>query len=296
MRHIPIAVTAYLFNAISTAADKALLTKSFPAPIVYIFYIQLFSLSYLVICLFAPPITLMPFLLASLSTLFWTFGCYLMYEGLKKGDVSRVIPIIGSLVPVFLLLQSFVAQSITMGQAGAVLVLIAGMVVLLLPDIKGRFTRSELLLEIFSALFFAISYVFLRQAYLQANFLSVLGYSRVILIPVLLFVFLYPKTHRLITSSSAGPKINLLSKTGLLFALGQGSGALSELLLTFSISLATPALVNSLQGTQYGFLFLMSLFLSKKYPNIFKDELHSRSLIVKVLGIILIGIGLYLLA
>ena len=108
-------------------------------------------------------------------------------------------------------------------------------------------------------------------------------------------MLLIPTIRRKIITSS-GPGINFFSKSGMLFLAGQISGAASEFLLLFSISLANPALVNSLQGTQYIFLLIFALILSKKYPEIFEEKYTFLNLIPKIAGIVLIGIGLYLLA
>ena len=87
-----------------------------------------------------------------------------------------------------------------------------------------------------------------------------------------------------------------LSKTGILFLFGQGLGGAQQLLLTFSISLASLALVNSLAGIQYVFLFIFTLFLSKKFPQIFGEKYSLIMLLSKITGIGLIGAGLYLLS
>ena len=89
---------------------------------------------------------------------------------------------------------------------------------------------------------------------------------------------------------------NFFSKGGFIFLGGQISGAASELLILFSISFVSPVLVNSLQGTQYIFLLVFALILSKKYPAIFGEKYTFLSLTSKIAGIFLIGIGLYLLA
>ena len=169
--------------------------------------------------------------------------------------------------------------------------LVLGMFFLTISDWQGKLDRSELIFEILSAGFFAFSYIFLRQAYLSSDFFSVLVWSRLILLPLGLTILAIPDLRRkIITSNSSlsSPRkrgsIVFLSKTGLIFIGGQLAGAISELLLLFSISLANPALVNSLQGTQYVFLLI---FAREKYTPLI--------LISKVMGIGLIGFGLYLL-
>ncbi len=300
MSHIPITILAYLFNAFSVTIDKFLLTAKIPQPLSYIFYISLASLLSLLLL----PLTHIPpssaLILASLSTILWTTGAYLMFSALKIGQTTRVIPIIGSLTPVFLFLHSMLTGNITGSQGQAILILILGMIVLTLPSWKGKVIFREFSLEFLAALFFAVSYLILRQAYLQTDFLTVFVWSRLILIPLLVGLVLIPITRRLIFLAQS-KSVNLLPEhhrhtTGILFIIGQICGGISELLLTYSISLATPALVNSLQGTQYVFLLLLTFFLAKKYPTIFKDRGTTWSVILKITGIIFIALGLYDLA
>lgn len=281
MTQLPFTLLAYFFNSLSVTADKFLLNKAIPDPLIYVFYISLFSL----LGLFALPFTLTPLpftlFLASVSTLLWTLGAYLMFKALKMGQVSRVIPVIGTLIPLFLLCLAF--QSITNNQFWAVLILILGMIVLTAPDWQGKITKKELVNEFLSAISFTLAYTLLRQAYINSNFLSVIVWSRLILIPFVLILgsFLSFKKITPLTMSARNDN----TKSGLIFLGGQAAGVLSEFLLLFSISLANPALVNSLQGTQYVFLFFLS---REKYPPVI--------LVSKLAGIGLIAWGLYLLA
>lgn len=294
MNHLPFTLTAYFFNALSVLTNKFLLNKTIPNPLIYIFYISLVSL----LAVLALPFTKIPnletFLLASLSTLLWTFGAYFMFKALKIGQVSRVIPIIGTLIPAILLIAASETKAISTIQMWAVLILTAGMVVLTISDWGGKINKKEIFFEILSALFFAVSYIYLRQAYLHSDFFSVLVWSRLILLPLGIILLAIPGLRKQIITSS-GPRINFFSKPGLIFVGGQLSGAVSEFLLLFSISLANPALVNSLQGTQYVFLLIFALILAGKYPAIFRERYTSLIIITKIAGIGLLGTGLYLL-
>lgn len=296
MNHLPFTLLAYLFNSLSVLANKFLLSKTIPDPLVYIFYISLIS----ILAVFALPFTHIPtlttFNLASASTLLWTLGAYFMFKALKVGHVSRVIPIIGTLIPLLLLLFASETNAITTIQAWAVLILVLGMVFLSLQDLlKGALSKREIAFELASAGSFALSYIILRQAYLQLDFFSVLVWSRLILLPLCFLMLAVPNIRAKIITSN-GTKINFFSYTGLVFLGGQVSGVISELLLLFSISLANPALVNSLQGTQYVFLLLFALILSKKYPAIFEEKYTAWIMGTKLIGISLIGLGLYLLS
>lgn len=294
MSYLPIALLAYLLNSIAVTIDKFLLVRSIPNPLTYIFYISIFSLLILAALPFTHFPSFLVFLLASSSTLLWTLGAYLMFAAIKVGQVARVVPVIGTLIPLLLLIHASFAQTITQTQSLAVLILTGGLIFITLPDWRGKLTKKELLLSILSALFFAASYLVLKGAYVRENFLTVLVYSRLILIPLMVIIILIPSLNKIVLIVS-DTKIKILSKTGLLFLFGQAAGGAQQLLLTFAISLATPALVNSLQGVQYVFLFLFSLILSKKYTTVFEEKHSFLILLSKLTGIGLIGVGLYLL-
>lgn len=297
MSQLPFTITAYFFNAIATTVDKFLLTRSIPNPLVYIFYFSLFSALALVLLPFTHIPSGLVFLLSSASTVLWTSGAYFMFKALQIGQVDRVVPIIGTLVPIILLVEAIFTGTITERQIIAVGLLIFGLVVITAPSWKGRFIKIEIAFEILASVLFAISYVILRQAYLRDNFLTVFVWSRFVIIPVGLLIFIIPKLHHIVfESSEKRPAFSLFSRAGILFLGGQAAGGLSELLITFSISLANPALVNSLQGTQYVFLFLFSLVLSRYFPQIYQESLSKINLASKILGIAAISVGLYFLA
>lgn len=296
MIHLPFTLFAYVFNAASVTIDKFLLIKSIQNPLTYIFYLSVFSLAILILLPFTKIPASEAFILGSISTLLWTTGAYFMYSALKVGQVTRVIPVIGTLIPIILLIEATFNKTIASIEILAVIILILGLLFLTLVDWKGKLIKKEIVLEIFSAVFFAISYLVLKQAYLRAEFLTVLVWSRMILIPIGLIILLLPKLRSIVFSQAEKQQFKFFSKSGLLFLSGQACGGASELLITFSISLATPALVNSLQGVQYAFLFIFSIILSRKFPNIFMEKFSAFYLFSKIVGIFLLGTGLYLLA
>lgn len=304
MSHLPFTITAYLLNGIGVTIDKLLLAKHIPDPLVYIFYFSLVSVLAIILTPFVSMPSVEVIFISSVSTLLWTTGAYFMFKALQVGQVSRVIPVIGTLIPSLLLIEAVIAGSITETQIWAIVILILGLILITILDWKGKGSRREFLLEVLSAVFFAVSYLILRQAYLLANdFFSVVVYSRFVLIPVGVVFLLIPSLRSRIflkngegLVSKKGVPNFIRSKTIFLFGVGQTSGGLSELLITFSVSLASPALVNSLQGVQYVFLFCVNLILAKKYPEIYKENFSTGGMVTKFLGIILIGWGLFLLA
>lgn len=295
MSYIPFTLLAYFLSGIAVLVDKFLLTSKITNPLIYVFYLSLVSLLILVLIPFIVFPSLVVFLLASISTIVWTSGLVFMYLALKEGLVTRVIPVNGTLIPIFLLIAAIFTKSVTDIEIAAILVLILGLILLTIFEWRGKITLRETVYIVLSALLFAGSYLFLREAYLRTNFLTVLVWSRIVLVPLGFLIVVIPKSRRMVLGSGE-KSFSLFSKQGLLFLAGQACGGSSEILLTFSVSLATPALVNSLQGSQYLFLFIASLFLGKKFPEIFKETHTHLKTTLKVAGIFCIAAGLYILA
>ena len=62
------------------------------------------------------------------------------------------------------------------------------------------------------------------------------------------------------------------------------------------VGLAFLPFLNALQGVQYIFLFLIIIFLAKKFPKISEEKLTKKIILQKVISIILIGLGLAILS
>jgi uncharacterized membrane protein len=130
MSYLPFALLAYLFNGIAVLIDKFLLTAKIKDPLIYIFYISLFSFAILLLLPLTHIPSLFVFILASISTVIWTSGLYFMYKALRVGLVSRVIPIIGVLIPIFLMVVAIFTKSINNSEIIAIIILVLGLVFL----------------------------------------------------------------------------------------------------------------------------------------------------------------------
>lgn len=282
MNYLIFTVLAYFLNSIAVSIDKFLLVRAIPKPLTYIFYISLISM----IALLLIPFTTRPspavFALASLSTFLWTLGAYFMFYALRIGQVVRVIPVIGTLIPLILLIFASYTSSISINERWAVVILTLGLFFINLASWKAKLIKKELGLEVLAAFAFALSYIALKEAYQSSDFLSVLVHSRWILIPLGLLVL---------------PKIRFKTqRMPPLFLLGQALGGASQLLIIYSISLASPALVNSLQGVQYVFILFLTPFLAKKFPAAFAEKGSFLIIVFKFVGVFLIVLGLLFLA
>jgi hypothetical protein len=79
------------------------------------------------------------------------------------------------------------------------------------------------------------------------------------------------------------------------FLLVRFFAAMAFIMLNWAISLGNVAMTNALQGAQYMFLIFIVLILSARFPKIFNEELGRGVLVQKMIGVILVSLGLWVL-
>jgi len=315
-----IAISAYFINAGVYVADKFLLSKKIHSSITYAFYVGIWSIFNLCLLVFDPwlpdfqelALDLLAGMLFLVTLIFW-------YKALHQSEATQVVPIVGALVPIFSLLFSFVflGQSLGEKQLLAFIILIMGGILISIKHTRfyyfkeswGKFKNvfgnflgilharyrpaSRLILNsLVSALFFAVYYVLIKYIYDNQPFIGGFVWSRLgTFLGVLLMLFI-PTWRQLIIKHQKGVKT---PKNLSIFLFIRILAALAFIMLNWAISLGSVALINSLQGTQYIFLILLVLFLSAKFPKISKEELGGGVMLQKIMGAVLVGVGLYML-
>jgi len=290
-----VAILAYFFLAVSSLGDKIFL-KGKEDPKTYVFYVCL--LSGLIVFLI-PFITfnIQPFnilIWPILEGIIYAGALYTLYYALDRFEVSVVIPVLGGLQPVFIFLLSFLFFNITevsFQNIIALIVLIIGTVLISLNG-KMKFKSKGLLFCFLPAFLFALDFILTKQVFLNQSFLEGLVYMRVSSCLIVLFFLFNGKFRRNIFKE--GKK----SKKKTIFLGAQGAGAIGALLQSYAISLvptASLAILNALKGTQYVFLLILTFIISIFYSKILKEDFHRKNLIIKVISIIIIGLGIVLL-
>lgn len=316
-----IAIVSYLVNAVVYVADKFLLSKKIHSSITYAFFVGIWSIfNFLILPLdFWVPnlhelsIDLLAGLVFLATLIFW-------YKALHQSEATRVVSVVGALVPIF----SFVLSAIFLGEALgkqellAFFVLIAGGILIsikhtrmyyleetverfknIFGDLFGQIhveyrpVRRLVLNSTVSALFFAAYYVLIKYIYTTQPFIGAFVWSRLGSFLGVLLILFVPEWRRNIIHYQKGQKS---PKNMSFFLAVRILAALAFIMLNWAISLpgASVAVINALQGVQYVFLILMVLFLSRKYPDILREELGKGVMLQKIIGGVLICIGLYI--
>lgn len=315
-----ITVGAYFINAGVYVADKFLLSKKIHSSIAYAFYVGIWSIFNVFLLLLAPwrapslqelTLDLLAGFLFLVTLVFW-------YKALHQSEASRVVPIVGALVPIFSFILSFVflGETLSQQQFIAFIILICGGVLIsikhtkvysyqkvvnrfreIIGDIFGEMpagvqpTSRLLVNSVVAAVFFATYYVLMKYIYMYQPFVSSFVWSRLgSFIGVLLMLFV-PDWRSIIIKQQRGTKT---PKNMLFFLLIRLAAAAAFIMINRAISLGNVAIVNALQGVQYLFLFVIILIVSAKFPKILHEQLGGGVLLQKLIGTIMVCLGLYL--
>ena len=315
-----IAIGGYFINAGVYVADKFLLSKRIHSSVTYAFFVGIWSVFNILLLVFDPwfptlrelGIDLLAGLLFLATLVFW-------YKALHQSEATRVVPIVGALVPIFSFLFSFIflGETLSERQLLAFFILINGGILISIKytrfyavkevwgrirvtfgDILGpihaqyRPTSRLIINSAVSALFFSVYYVLIKYIYTQQPFIGGFVWSRMGTFLGVILILFVPLWRRHIIAYQRGAKT---PKNLLFFLSVRVAASLAFIMLNWAISLGNVALINSLQGVQYVFLLLLIFFISARYPQHLREELGGGVLLQKFIGATLVSTGLYML-
>lgn len=292
-----IIVIAYLCFGLAAFADKLVLTAA-PNPKLYTFYVGILGGATALL------IPFVPFGLPMSSSWLWIVadaivffvGVYYLFAAIHEFEVSQVIPAIGAVQPLLIFVFSFLFfgfQPIRHLDIIAFGLLMAGTLLISFEksfSIKGRYVK----LIFASSALFALDYIFSKFVFINEPFWQGLIWMKM-LTAVFALIFIADRhvRHGIMMRQKIDSKKALAG-----IALALVSGAVAGLLQSRAIAVAPVgylAIMNSVRGLQYVFLFALSLFFSFFFPKILKEEISARIVARKFISIIVIFIGLAIL-
>jgi drug/metabolite transporter (DMT)-like permease len=289
---------SYLFFAVSSLGDKIVLSG--PAkPKSYTFFVGIFS----ILVIFLIPLPFVNFVIPSgivwgwiiLEAFIYVIGLYALFYSLENFEVSKIIPTIGATQPIFIAILSFIfwgSLSLSGKEVLAFIVLLLGSIIISI-DKNPKITRRSLEIGLLTSLFFSLDFIFTKFVFNYLSFWPGFIWMRIFSFIFVLF-FLLDRGFR--KEMAEGGRTS--KKTGALFIFTQAAGGAANILQSLSISLvpvAYLAIMNSMKGLQYVFLFIMVAFVSCLMPNVLKEEMSKKIVLQKIISILVIGIGLVIL-
>lgn len=290
-------ISSYFCFALASIGDKIILSGP-SKPKSYTFFVGLLG----IIVVFLIPFMglVVPhgiiWLWIILSSFFYIIGLYSMFIALENFDVSKIIPTIGALQPIFIIFFSFLlweGEIMNGNQIVAFVVLLLGGVLISIEK-EYKLTQKSLQISLLAAIFFSLQIVFSKLVFLEISFWDGFIWMKIF---SFLFVmgFLLKKAFRKDIFKIDGA---LNKKTGIIFLNAQICGGIANILeswAVFLVPLAYLGIMNAMKGIQYVFIFIFAMVLSYFFPKLLKETSSKRIVIQKIIAIILILVGLRVL-
>lgn len=293
-----LAIIGHLTNALVFITDKAFVQKIYPSPRALAFISGAAGIfTFMAFPWFLRPAPYDVVGAAIAAGAISIPGLFYFFSALQKDEVSRVVPAIGSITPLFTFGLSYVLLVERLPDrflAAFGLLAFGGLLMAFrsFRDVFSQHSYSLFSLEILTAFLFALSFVLQKYAFEGTDDFSAFLWSRVGAVGAALpFLASREVRERLRFSELRGSGI----KTGALYIVSRIFAGISPLIILLAISFGSASLVNALQGIQYVFLFLLAILFSSRWPDIFKEELNKSALAQKSLATLLIVAGLALL-
>ena len=317
----------YGATALSGIADKFLVSGRIEKPAVYVLILTLFSLTSFVLAPFGlhllPPAGMAIFLV---SGVLFAWSLLFLFTAFRTGEVSRILPLVGIFSAIVTLLPSvvriFLSGEIPVFGLLSFALLLVGVGMLSLSRSDGySYSHPAIGLAFLSGLFLAGFYLLIKVGEGSgANFVSgliwsrfgvFLGGSSLALVPAyrrdmlsflsekFLFLFSRGVNSQLSVGENASEVALRQRRTGslptwLIFISGKTIGGIGAILIIFATYHGPVALVQAMVGVQFAFVFLIALFLSRKFPGIFSERLSRSDWLWKMAAFVCISAGIWL--
>lgn len=219
------------------------------------------------------------------------------YRAVDRDEISRVVPVIGSIIPIVTFILSYIILGERLGDKTlfAFSFLVLGGILIAFHHFSHVIKSGDFslfVLEVWVAFLFAFSAVLLKYAFEGTNDLSAFLWSRIGSVGAVLPLLFYPEVRERM-------KFTGFKKSGakneIFYLLSRIFAGLSPLIIWFAISYGSVTLVNALQGIQYPILLVLAVLLSRRWPHIFQEDINRGTIIQKFLAILCILLGLALL-
>ncbi len=298
-----ITIISYFILALVFIVDKFLLSRTALRSASYAFYVGILGgLTSLFLIPFGfSLIPLKQIIISFVAGILFILAILFFYKSVRMGEVSRIVPIIGGAVPVFtfILTYLFLGERLNFNQLIAFLLLVLGGIIMAWPrkEIKASYEAKKLSLikrlpiAILAALFFSSSYVLTKFIFTEQSFINGFVWIRIGGILGAFLLLFWSGARQTIFKTSKSIKL----KTSGLLISNKLLSAFAFIILNYAIYLGSVTLVNSLQGVQYVFLLIIAIFLSKKFPQIIKEQISHRIILKKIIAVLFICIGLGIL-
>ncbi len=290
------ALLAPALFAINNIVDKNIVSRFIYRPAYLVTITGLLSLPFFLAFLAfgTRPSSTLVFGVALLAGMLDIWALLFYYRALTLEETSRVVPLIQFLpVFVFILSPFTVGEHLTQAQiVGFVLIVAGGILVSLRKGKVLPVLSPAFFLILVSVVIWAIATILFKYVYQNVSFLDGFLLIRSGAFLGVLPVFLLPQFR-----SGIGENVKQLGRRVKLLIVGNEIvGLLGFFSFNFAISLVSASLVSAITGIQSLFVLIYATLLSIWFPKILQEEIKGGVLLIKVVSIILILAGIFILS
>ncbi|MFH0791614.1 MAG: hypothetical protein V1905_00110 [bacterium] len=301
-------IVSYMLFGVTAVIDKFLLTKTVASPKKYAFIVGILGTLVfpLIILVDTSGLTIFQITTSLTAGILFIPTLVVFYEALKRYEASRVMPIYGGLTPIFILIIIFIIfgdkNILNLREVMALVLLIAGSIIVTYS--KNKFTSSIFILPTLAALMMAIVSVITKVAYEGQSLISAIALMRAGSLTGSLFLIFDKEIRDFVIQFFRKPfgalrVENKINKGIMIFLINQGLVVVASLMQNIAVyfsEMKYVAIISAMAGVQYAFILIITIFLSRYFPQIMKEDINKKTLIVKIFSISLIIGGLALLA
>lgn len=262
-----IALIGYFVLALVSVSDKFILSEKLATPAIFVFYstaplLVLFLSLFFGIEIFSG----MGLFWAVISGLSLVFGFWAMYRGFLGSEVSHAGPLLGAVMPFFVLIISFgfLGEVLSSNQLLACFLLICGSFLISFEkSAKHSGWHMGFAWIILAGFMFAISHVTAKYLYDCYGFLPGLVWTRGMSGFFGLFLIMLPSVRTEIFGWFKKEKAKSKNKNkAWLISLNKTFGIIGVFLVQLAIAWGSVTIVNAMAGVQFGLLVMIVGLLS----------------------------------
>lgn len=221
-----------------------------------------------------------------------TFYLWPYFEAMKLEDTSRIVPLF-QFIPVFTLILSWIIlkETLTLKQIAGLIIVVAAGVSLSAEKLEGRIfrPRKSLWFMLLASLMYGFVGILFRFVVKEASFWTTLSYEYIGSGIGGVLLFLLPRVRKSIIAD-----IRQIKSSAGIIAFNDSIAILAQMAESYAVTLVAVPLVNLIGSIQPLLSLGEGYILTKRFPNVIKEDISKTVITSKLIFIILIFFGLYL--
>lgn len=308
MNWLSITIVAYFLLALEIILDKFLLSsKRVSHPSIYAFYSGTLGLFAIIVALLfggLHQISAYKIFFSLIAGMIFIYGMLSLFFAVRKGEASRVLPVVGAVIPIttFFLSIFFLKERLGLrGILGIGVLILGGLLISFeLDKAEKRLFFKGFRAALLAGFFLALSAIMIKALYNGDNFLNVFAWTRSGAFLGTLSFLLIPAWRKAIIGSLLKFKKSHKEekKSGLSFVLAKVMGGSGSFLKENALSMTTSSvtIVSALVSVEYVFIFILSILFSAWVPEVMREKKDLKTIFQKFFAIIIIAGGIVLVS